>query len=431
MPAISTKACLFLCLLPLFFGCLTSTTPEKEKLAQTLLENKEYFKLRTLLASDPDRLSGQNRTWFLAFVDNAFNKNEASNKDIATLLDVYGAQLTDSAKATLLQLQQDNDFKTFQYAHAAGTDKMLLGRYRSVIDSTTADEIANKSLIDSGLASIPAQQTSISGNTTIPWQKDKVGLIEIPVRIHDSVVSSIFDTRANISSISATYAKKLGIRLLNVTYREGSGATGNTFKVGLGVADSLWLGGILVQHVVFQVMPDEVLYIAPIDFRMNLIVGYPVIAQLREVHIQKSGSLLIPAQPAAGKLRNLGMDGLDPIVSCVVGADTLIFQFDTGASATDFYENYFRRFEKVVRQEGVADSVQSGGAGGMIRQNIFWLKDVHITVGSKTLVLKKVSVQQQPIGHIRQKFYGNMGQDIMAPFDETILNFESMYLDFK
>ena len=423
--------CLLIYILPLYLGCHTPGSPQKETVAQSLLDNKEYFKLRSLLASDTNDLSPQKRTWFLAFVDNAFNKNEASNKAIATLLEGYSTQLPDSTKASLLLLQRDNDFKTFQYAHAAATDKLLLDRYRSAFDSATANDIANKSLIDNGLASVPAQQTFIPGNTTIPWQRDKVGLIEIPVRSQHSVVASIFDTRANISSVSATYAKKLGVRLLNVTYREGSGATGNTFKVELGVADSLWLGGILAQHVVFQVMPDEVLYIAPIDFRMNLIIGYPVIAQLREVHIQKTGALKIPAKPAGSSLRNLAMDGLNPVISCVVGADTLIFQFDTGASTTDFYANYFQRFEKAVRREAVRDSVQSGGAGGVIRQNIYWLKDIHITVGNKTLVLKKVSIQEQPISHIRQKFYGNMGQDIMAPFDETILNFESMFVDLK
>jgi len=298
------------------------------------------------------------------------------------------------------------------------------------LDSGAADDIHNKALIDSGLATVPAQTAFIPRNTVIPFQRDKVGLIEIPVGIHDSSVASIFDTRANISSITATYAKKLGIHLLGVTYKEGSGATGNTFSVELGVADSLWLGDILVQHVVFQVMPDEVLYIAPIDFRMNIIIGYPVIAQLREVHIRKSGSLLIPVQPTKSDLQNLAMDELDPLVSAVVGKDTLVFEFDTGASTTDFYSSYFQRYEAEVRRTGVADSVKSGGAGGVVIQHIFWLKDVAVRIGSKTVDLKKVSVQTKPIGP-GSVFYGNMGQDIMAPFDELILNFESMYIDCR
>jgi len=47
---------------------------------------------------------------------------------------------------------------------------------------------------------------------------------------------------------------------------------------------------------------------------MNIIIGYPVIAQLREVHIRKSGSLLIPVKPTTSDLHNLAMDELDPLI---------------------------------------------------------------------------------------------------------------------
>ena len=126
-------------------------------------------------------------------------------------------------------------------------------------------------------------------------------------------------------------AKRLGVRLLGTKYREGSGITGNTFQVALGVADSLRLGDLLVRNVVFQVMPDSILYVAPFDFRLHVILGYPVIAQLREVHILRSGALIIPAQPTTSSLHNLAMSGLDPILKATINQDTLLFEFDTGA----------------------------------------------------------------------------------------------------
>src|SRR5438270_12536001 len=103
--------------------------------------------------------------------------------------------------------------------------------------------------------------------------------MEIPVRNEAGAFSGVFDTRANISTITQTCAKKLGLRLLSVSYNEGSGATGIQFKTGLGVADSLYIGDLLVRNVVFQVMPDSILYIAPVKFQLNMIIGFPVIAQ--------------------------------------------------------------------------------------------------------------------------------------------------------
>src|SRR6202042_1233070 len=112
-----------------------------------------------------------------------------------------------TARVSLLLLEEDNCFKTFQYARAAEVDSELIRRYRPAMDSAGYADLQNTSLITHALAGVPAQKTSFSANTSFPWKKDKIGLMEIPIRIGDSTWSSIFDTRANISSISASYAK--------------------------------------------------------------------------------------------------------------------------------------------------------------------------------------------------------------------------------
>ncbi|MFI5154278.1 MAG: aspartyl protease family protein [Chitinophagales bacterium] len=422
---------LILCISLSIFACQTNDSGSEVQELNVLLDKKEFFKLASSLSQFANEMSKKDRLYFQAFVDNAFNRNSSSNKIIEDLFNNYLSELSDSMKVRLLMIQQDNDFKTFRYASAAETGKKLAGYYPSMLPKDIYDDIKNKTLIYDGLSSIPAQEVSIPGNTVVRWQKDKMGLIEIPLKMRDSIVAGIFDTRANISSITDSYARKLGVKKLGVTYTEGSGITGNLFKVSLGIADSLWIGPILLQHVVFQVMPDEVLYIAPIDFHMNLILGYPAIAALREIHILKNGSFRVPANPTLSELRNMAMDELNPVVSCMIGKDSLIFEFDTGASTSDFFDSYFRRFKDEVRRDGKPDSVMMGGAGGIVTQRVFVLKDIPLLIGSKTAILKKVEVHEDSIPNTHYKFYGNLGQDVMEQFDEMILNFESMYIEFR
>ncbi|HEY4209672.1 MAG TPA: retropepsin-like aspartic protease, partial [Puia sp.] len=251
------------------------------------------------------------------------------------------------------------------------------------------------------------------------------------VRSGDSVYLGIFDTRANISSISASYARKLGIRLLNVSYDEGSGITGQRFKCTLGVADSFRIDNILMKNVVFQVMPDEVLYIAPIDLSLPIIIGYPVIAQWREMHIHRDGTMTIPAQSHPSDLRNMALDGLDPVVKAIVDGDTLGFKFDTGATTSDIFDNYFRRHKDDIMRRGRASKIKLGGAGGVVEKDVYTVANFTIRIGSKTATLKEVSVHKDPIPNLNERFYGNLGQDLMAQFDEMILNFQDMYVDFK
>jgi hypothetical protein len=419
-------------------GCDRPASQEKEqhrqeieRHLQSLLDHKDYFSLQRELGLRTNEISKGKALYLTAFIDNAFNRNAASTDKIQSLFAQKVPGLSDTTKAVLLLLEEDNYFKTFQYTRAATVDSDLIRHYRHAMDSPSYANIQNTSLITHGLAAVPAQQTTITANATFPWKKDKIGLMEVPIREGDSTWSAIFDTRANISSISASYAKKLGIKMLGVSYLEGSGATGNQFRVSLAVADSLWLGAILLQHVVFQVMPDEVLYLAPIKFQLNMIIGYPVIASLREIHVFRNGTMAIPAHPTGSALNNLAMDGLDPVIFARVGKDTLCFQFDTGASGTDLYSNYFRKYKADVLRNGKAVTIKTGGAGGVIQQEIYRLDSLTLGIGHQTVTLPKVDVQIKPIPNMQEIFYGNMGQDLIAQFSEMILNFQDMYIDFK
>jgi len=415
--------------------CLSCRNPSAkvlEKEFQSLLDQKEYFRLRDKMQQNRKvDIDEVNELYFSACLDNVFNKNQGSIRGIKTLFDDHKNDLPDSMMARLQLLLEDNYFKTYQYKLAADADNEIIQHYRHAMDSATYADVKNTAIITNALSKVAPQEALISGDQTIPWTKNKVGLMEVPVLKGDSTFLAIFDTRANISSISATYAKKLGIRMLNVSYDENSGITGQRFKCSLGVADSLRINNILMKNVVFQVMPDEVLYIAPIDLSLPIIIGYPVIAQWREIHIHRNGTITIPAEPHQSRLHNMALDGLDPVVNAIADGDTLGFKFDTGATTSDIFDNYFRRHKEDIMRRGKASTIKLGGAGGVVEKEVFTLENFSIKVGSKAATLKQVSVHKDPIPNLNEKFYGNLGQDIMTQFEETILNFEDMYVDFR
>src|SRR6185437_11936191 len=199
----------------------------------SLLNQKEFFKLEKELNSDRRNISNNQRLYFQSFIDDAFNRNEASVNTIDTLLNENSSSLTDSLKAALQWLQGDGYFKLFQYEKAALNDSLVLDHYSKSLDSTKISDIKNDLLIRNALRFTPPQFTSITRNTNIRWTRDAIGLIEIPAKHDTTTYSCIFDTRANISSITQTYATKLGLKILDVSYEESSGITGIKFKSGL------------------------------------------------------------------------------------------------------------------------------------------------------------------------------------------------------
>ncbi|MEO8765657.1 MAG: retropepsin-like aspartic protease [Ginsengibacter sp.] len=392
-----------------------------------LLGQKEYFQLETQLHLLKDSIENKERLFFQAFLDNAFNRKERSIRVIDTLLTNYFSQLSDTTKAALLLLKDDDYFKLYQYAKSARNIDTVLENYQAALDSDKISDIKNDLLIRNALQSVPPQEVIIRERAYIPWKKDRIGLVEIPVRTREQTYDCIFDTRANISSISQTYAAKLGLKMLDVSYEEGTGITGITFKTGLGIADSLFIGDVLLKNVVFQVMPDSILYFPPIKFRLNVIIGFPVIEAFREIQIYKDGKMIIPVIPTKKDLHNFALDGLDPVVSLKTGNDTLCFHLDMGATSTDLYYAYFEKYKPQIQNKGKIKTIQIGGAGGIQKKEVYIIPDFAVYLENKKIRIDSVAVHMEKI-HPAEKYFGNLGQDFTSKFNEIIMNFNYMYL---
>jgi hypothetical protein len=404
---------------------------------QYLLEHKKYFQLDKALQTAAPDLPAAYNSYFSAYVDNAFNRNESCIARVDSLMGTTAgggtagtgaaAHWPDSLKASLLELQADSYFKLGQYAKAAANDSLVIGRYPRGLDSAGLENVMNTLLVRNALKSTPAQQTTITANTTIHWTRDKIGLIEIPVKTGGQTTDAIFDTRANISSISKTYAEQLHLRPIDVSYQEGAGITNAQFKVGLGVADSLYIGNILVQHAVFQVMPDTILYIAPIKYQLNVILGLPVIAQLQEIQWYSNGDLTIPLTPAQNDLRNFALDGLDPVLALISDNDTLGFHFDSGASSSVLYAAYFSKYKSTILRQAFKRTQTFGGAGGTRQKESYVLPSIRLTLDKHPVTIDSVTVFQNRIT-AGEKFYGNIGQDFMRQFTKMTIDFRYMYV---
>ena len=399
-----------------------------EQTLQTLLQEGEYFKLKTDVHKYEAILHANNLHFYQAFIGSAFNNYPKSILLAESLLRNDNSSLKDSARVDLMLLLRDNYFKTFQYKKAAETGKDILKNHKNVLGDRLHD-VKNTLLIHEGLKNISPQQVDLK-KVTLKWKPNKLGLIEIPLKTKTSTLRIVFDTRAHISTVTQSFAKKLGLKVLDVSFEESSGITGIKFKSKLGVSDSLYLGDILIKNAVFQILPDKQLHFPTLNYTLDGILGFPVITQLKEVHIRRNGDFVISPNTIHSNLNNLAFDGSTTVISVKNNADTLSFHFDSGATASEFYSNYFNRYKAEITKNGKTQTVESGGVGGSIKTQVYILPTINLTIGEKELQLKEIAVRTVPTFK-RQKYNGNIGQDVIKQFDEMILNFESMYLNFK
>ncbi len=395
----------------------------------SLLVRRHFFELQRALQSDAYReLPTYRRLYYQAFLHNFFHDLTTSNNEITRLLEEYKAQLSYNQIGNLLLKKIDNHVKLYQYREAHVTTQLLLRKYKYALSPSEREDVHNSDLIWKGLQNEQPQTTTILGETKIGYRRDLAGLITVPVNFVDSAYYFVFDTGANFSVITESYARKAYLRKLNVKFKVRA-ITGLQVQASLGIADELRVGSIVVQHVVFMIFPDSALSFGRGMYTIKGILGFPIIEQMQEIRIDKY-NLTIPQVAVDRNIRNFGVDELLPVISVGYNTDTLAFTFDTGAQFTFLNEPFYKDYKTLIDTAGYSYEMQIGGAGGVAKSKAYRVAQIPITVAGQTAVLKDVAIKTSSNTPKDKLYYGNFGQDIMNQFKEMVINFRYMYVDF-
>jgi len=396
---------------------------------QTLLDQKDYFRLRTALEEAAHQLSVKDRAYFQAFVDNAFGHTETSLELVRGLLRGNHMFLTKRQQYLLWILLGNSYYKTGAYRLARESCDSLLIRYKDLVDSSGSEDLANNRVLWQALEDVPPMEVRTGPPSAIRWKRDAAGLMNVPVRKDTATYDFVFDTGAGLSTISEHFARQLHLRL-RAAEVDVQSSTGIHNRSTLAIADSLYLGNILLKNVVFLVLPDAELAFPQIHYSIRAILGMPVICQLQEVHILRDGTLNI-ASSAGPQPSNLALDGWTPVTSVRTVDDTLSFYLDTGATTTDLLSPYFHKHLEQVTRLGHLEVSKRGGAGGVVKTDVYRLNDFTLTAGGQQVTLPYIDVSARPASEVEgENYYGTLGQDVIGRFGEMVLNFKYMYLAF-
>jgi hypothetical protein len=394
-----------------------------------IYQSKDFFKLRDEFQKQSAILTPQDRYFYQAVLENAFNQCDRSNETSAKLTANSLVRVKGQHWKMLEYLRADNYIKLYRYQEAVNCFTELKNKMNATLDSSEIDDLDQSIKLWSTIREVQPQEVIRPSECHIPWVKDKMGLIDVPVNVGDDTSEFMFDTGANQSVISETNAKRFHLKIYKVKIPLASGISGTTFQTSLAVADSLYIGVILLRHVIFFLLPDDMLYFKPMEYRQQGIIGEPVIAQLGEIKIRKDGQMDVSVRNGNPRLHNLAFSGMMPIVNFFFEQDSLPFQFDTGAGSTILYEPFFTRYRKMILQKGKSHILRSAGVGGSITESkAYELKNFHLEVAGVTCRLDTVNIRTTPVGPEKDLYYGNIGLGLFNACNTVTLNLRDMYI---
>lgn len=407
--------------------CFEASHAQQFSNPDSLLQHKQFFVLRDVISKPAKALPDFERVYFTAFIDNFFNKPVQSNTGIALLQSRYASKLPSKKQIELLKLQQDNDVKLFDYKAAYQHTQKLLTDFGPQLSKDDKEDAENSIIIWKNLISTAKQQTLVPKDTRINTKRDMARLMTIPVTFGAYQNAYIFDTGANISVITESNAKKAQLQMVGDTFQVDA-ITGIKIKARTGVSPEFKIGDLVVRNAVFLVMPDSALSFAGGKYNIQGIIGFPVIASMKEVRINKAGYMDIPAKSTVMPVHNFGLDGLTPVVNLDYKGTMLPFTFDTGAQVTQLNKSFYGRYKSDIEGQGVAADVKMGGAGGANSLKGYKLPTVSFKLYDKTIDLTNIHVKTAAAVSKDNDYFGNLGQDAFSKFDELLINFEHMYV---
>ena len=316
---------------------------------------------------------------------------------------------------------------------------MTLGRCRSAFPhyeaAVSASEPMRSALDGAGTGSLlqayaQFPDMSVEAHRASSLQYDQRRQhIEAPVSINGMPGTYILDTGAGFSAINESEARRLGMRVVEISASPAvgfAGATGSVNKVG--VAGRVDLGGIQLGNVPFLIFSDSAM--AGLLPARGGALGIQVLIACETLRWNDAGVVELGFPPSERREMppaNLYLDNLVLHAQVEFGGQKLDFALDTGNYGSRLHESFANLFPATVKAAGRTDKWTSGGFAGQREYPATILAEIELMLGQKPIIMRPAPVVSFPgaWGH------GLLGLDVFKGAHAVTLDFVSMKLTLE
>jgi predicted aspartyl protease len=260
---------------------------------------------------------------------------------------------------------------------------------------------------------------------SVAIKRDMADLARSLGRVNGEPQEFVLDTGAGYSTITRSTAARLKVRLLPDAITVGS-VTSKAVPSHLGIAERVEIAGNTFRNVVFLVMADELLTFGGGSYKIDAILGFPVLARMGRIEFAKAADgetlrvAVRSAQPGAA-IRDLYLDVLRPMaIVDVAGAGRARMLLDSGARRSSLNGTFAADFPAAV-QNVPSEKATIGGAGGTQTIDVRVLRNVTVLADGRPRQVASVSVSAEKAGE-----HGALGQDVLRAEGGFALDFNTM-----
>jgi hypothetical protein len=424
--------CVFLCCVPVCgtllccvaLRCIPVFALDEQSELNRLSDIHQMFLLRDAVSRHP-----QTSDFYSGEVACAFNHTAACEEKFKRIL---AAEPNSPAAKRIHHILAYAALREGRYARALREMDALLA-----LDPQDGDAKDTRPFVE-GLSHFPDQAVEVSSATraTIPMGDGK-----LPLLINGKKASYFIDTGANLSTLSQSEVLRLGMEMRDVKSEGGStDVNGSRVLFQIALAKRLSVGGIVLNNVAFLVTSNQQPPFADMEPGERGLIGLPVLLALRSVKWGREGTFeadrspkldnITAANAPAPKMAaaNLCFDDLMLITAATFEQHQLPFVLDTGAVTTDLWPKFAGVAGELIRKSGSHEARTVTGMGGEQTFEAISIPKVILRVGGEAVVLQPAHVLQVQQRSVGERFYGNLGIDLLGQAKTVSFDFRTMRL---
>ncbi|AHE53537.1 aspartyl protease family protein [Sphingomonas sanxanigenens] len=297
------------------------------------------------------------------------------------------------------------------------------GHYRAAAAHIAATDPSNPNPLAETFRTLPDQITAAMAPATIRYRIFQHKLF-VPAAVNDKPAELIVDTDANLSFLSETAAKEMGLTVSDSAATTAR-ALGAGSRLRITTAD-VRIGKAHLRNVAFMVLPDDASLFATLAPRQQGALGLPVLLGLEQVSWDRDGNFWIgvghdPARPSSP----LGYDGADPIVRFSHEHMALTGVFDTGAETTDLWPPFAKSFAVLLEEKGAPGMKQVRGFGGNGQIPEVVVPEISLELGGMTVRAAPAHVLTVKTTANSDWLAGRMGLDLLRQAERVTIDFRA------
>lgn len=393
----------------LILVCLAATAESPP--LKLLYQQHRWFELREAIKSK------EAPALYKGAVASAFN----DSKDAEKYLNQAIKQAPNSKDA-----EEAHEMLAYLYARS-GMSHEAVRQFDAILRINPGrQDVENVRPIFNAFSRYPNQSIGKQRRTIVHGKIGKEGIV-IPISINGKTVHWGLDTGFNLSIMSESEARMLGLTIDQIS-AQATDSNAGTVKVRTAVVPDLTIGKVQLHNVPFLIAPDSQRPWNELPSGSKGLIGLPVAIALQTIGWRSDGTFeigLAPTHPADSE-HNLCFDNLSAVTRVQFEGKELDFMLDTGdVAGSELWNRFAVDFAKIVK-EGTKSSKQVNEVGGSSVRETTVLPGIKLRVGGLETSLQLATVFSQPVGD--RIHHGLLGMDVLSQAHEVRVDFQSMNL---